>query len=88
MADALALMDAAFAASCLNVYATEERAGRPVPPHRERVEKVCRICGRPAVTRSLLCVNCRRRERLYGDPAIRLRGERGKGRRKKGVDHG
>ncbi len=89
--DVLSLLDADFAASCIHVYDTEVLAGRPVFPCKPRGKKkaaVCRICGRPAVTRSLLCVNCRRREVKYGDPTIRMRGERGKGRRRKGDQHG
>jgi hypothetical protein len=70
--------------SCLRVYATEERAGRPVPSPREKVVKLCRVCGRKAKS-SGLCQNCQRRKRLYGDPTLRMRGERGKGRQPKGT---
>jgi hypothetical protein len=70
--------------SCLRVYRTEERAGRPVPSPREKAVKLCRVCGRKARAKGL-CLSCRRREIQYGDPTIRMRGERGKGRQMKGT---
>jgi hypothetical protein len=74
--------DADFLISCLRVYSTEERAGRPVPSRREPTPKVCHICGRKAHRRNL-CQSCIVREKKYGDPTIRMRGERGQGRQPK-----